>query len=321
MEKIKISLVTTVLNEEASIETFLKSVFRQTKMPDEMVIVDGGSTDSTVDKVKSLKLKVQSYSSKLKIIKKRGNRSVGRNEAIEHAGSDVIAVTDAGCVLDRNWLKNIVKPFENKEIDAVAGFYKPIMNSIFEKCLATYTCTMPDQVQPGKFLPSSRSVAFRKVAWEKVRGYPEELDTCEDLIFDRKLEAAGFKFVFAKNAIVYWPQRKNIFKAASQFFNYAQGDGEARYLRPQTLFLFARYIIGVLLIILFMTTNSSYLLSIIYYLLFFYLLWAVAKNYKYVNDIRAFVILPALQFTADIAVLSGTSIGFTKTLWDIRKIQ
>ena len=62
--------------------------------------------------VKSLKLKIQSYSSKFKVIKKRGNRSVGRNEGIKRSTGDIVAITDAGCILDRNWIKNIAAPFE-----------------------------------------------------------------------------------------------------------------------------------------------------------------------------------------------------------------
>src|SRR3972149_1217971 len=228
----RISLITTVLNEESSIENFLDSVTRQSKLPDELIIVDGGSTDNTVRYIRRYTVNLKRI--KFRLIVKKGNRSVGRNIAIEKSTGDLIAVTDVGCALDKNWLVNLVSPFKGKSIDVVAGYYKPETHSIFEKCLATYTCVMPDKVDPQNFLPSSRSIAFRKKAWTKVGGYPKEIDTCEDLVFDKKLKKAGFKFHFAKNAIVYWPQRKNIFQAAKQFLDYATGDGQAFYIRPQT---------------------------------------------------------------------------------------
>jgi glycosyltransferase involved in cell wall biosynthesis len=57
----KVSLVTTVLNEEKTIEKFLDSVISQTRKPEEVVIVDGGSTDETLEKVQKFKSsKVQS---------------------------------------------------------------------------------------------------------------------------------------------------------------------------------------------------------------------------------------------------------------------
>ena len=299
----KISLITTVLNEENAIGFFLESVSKQTVSPDELIIVDAGSKDATVSSMKRIKTRV---------IVKKGNRSAGRNIAIKNSSGDIIAVSDAGCILDKNWLKNITKPFENKDVDVVAGFYKPRTGSIFEECLATYTCVMPDKVDPKNFLPSSRSVAFRREAFKKVRGYPENLNTCEDLVFDKKLKKAGFKFQFAKKAIVYWPQRKNIFQATKQFLNYAIGDGQALYIRPQTPLLFARYFFGLILVIFYFTTKSALLLSIIYYLLSIYLIWSVWKNYKYVKHPKAFIYLPALQITSDMAVICGMTLGFLK---------
>jgi len=308
----KISLITTVLNEENSIGVFLDSILKQTKLPDEVVIVDGGSTDKTVSSIKYYVSSVNQL--KIRLIIKRGNRSVGRNTAIKNSIGDVIAVSDSGCRLDKNWLAEITRPFSDKNIDVVAGYYKPKTNSIFEKSLATYTCVMPDRADPENFLPSSRSVAFRKSAWDNVGGYPEELDTCEDLVFDKKLKKAGLKFHFAKNAIVHWPQRKNIFQAAKQFMGYAIGDGQALYIRPQTPLLFARYIFGTVLVVLYLITNSTLLLSIIYYLVAVYLVWSVWKNYKYVKHPEAFLYLPLLQITSDVAVILGMTIGLVSRI-------
>lgn len=297
----KVTIITTVLNEEASILSFLNSIYNQTRKPDEVIIVDGGSTDNTVKLIRD---------SKFTIIQKKGNRSVGRNTAIKASSNSIIAVTDAGCILDKNWLERLIKPFENKTVDVVAGFYKPLTPTIFQKCLATYTCTMPDKLDKQNFLPSSRSVAFKKVAWEKVKGYPEDLDTCEDLVFDKKLKGEGYKFETVLGAFVWWPQRKNIWEAAKQFYHYAKGDGEARYFRKTTPILFARYIVGLLLCFYLVTTAQYWLFVFLIPLLLLYFLWATLKNYKYVKNSWAFVYLPALQLTSDVATLIGNSVGF-----------
>jgi glycosyltransferase involved in cell wall biosynthesis len=49
----KLSFITTIYNEEKTIEKFLDSLFFQTKKVNEIIIVDGGSTDTTVEKIKS----------------------------------------------------------------------------------------------------------------------------------------------------------------------------------------------------------------------------------------------------------------------------
>ena len=190
MKKLKVTLITTVKNEQYTIESFLESIKSQVKKPDEVIIVDGGSNDKTIEKIKSYESKIQN----LKIIKKKGNRSVGRNTAIKKSLNQIIAVTDVGCILDKNWLEKIIQPFTDESIDVVSGFYKPKTHGVFEKCLATYTCTMEDKLDKKNFLPSSRSIAFRKKAWEKIKGYPEYLDTCEDLVFAKNLKKAGCLF-------------------------------------------------------------------------------------------------------------------------------
>lgn len=308
MGKNKISLITTVLNEERNIFDFIKSINNQTILPDEVIIVDGGSIDNTPQLIS--KLYNQCKKLNINLIIKKGNRSVGRNIAIKNSKYDLIAVTDVGCTLDKNWIKNITSPFADLKIDVVSGFYKPTFKNIFQKCLSTYTSTMPDMINKEDFLPSSRSVAFRKSAWRSVKGYPENLDTCEDLVFDKKLKEKDSKFYFQQSAFVYWPQRKNIKEAFLQFLSYARGDGIARYFRPNTPFLYLRYLLGLFLVALSLVMKSIYLDIFIALCFLGYILWSVFKNYKYVKNRKAFIYLPMLQFSSDIAVLIGTTLGY-----------
>lgn len=318
IESLKTSLICTVLNEEKTITQFLESINSQSKLADEVIIIDGGSRDGTVSKINGFKSKKKLN---LKVFIKKGNRSVGRNFAIKKSSFGIILSSDAGCVLDRDWVKNIAAAFINKNIDVASGYYKPVTRNIFEKCLSTYTCVMPNRIEKENFLPSSRSVAFRKSAWKKVDGYPEDLDTCEDLVFDKRLKDLNLKFVFTKNAIVYWTQRKNIFQAFKQFFSYAVGDGYANYFRSQTPFLFLRYLFAIYLVILSVIIKSFLLYGFVFLAPVIYVTWAIAKNYNYVRHKKALFILPFLQITSDIAVLSGTTWGYVKHLLKVNYLK
>lgn len=303
------SVISTVLNEEKFIEKFIDSIVGQSFLPNELIIVDAGSKDKTIELINK-KIKKHNPHLLIKLIHKRGNRSVGRNEAIKNSKNEIIAVTDVGCIPDKDWLKNIISPFKNKHVDIVSGFYKPTYKNIFEKSLSTYTSVMEDKVNEEEYVPSSRSVAFRKSAWKKSGGYPENLDTCEDLVFAKKLKELKFHFVFKKDAIVEWPQRKNLKEALYQFFNYARGDGFARYFRPNTPFLFLRYLFAVYLLVLSLIIRSPILNILIITFFILYIGWSILKNYKYVKDKKAIYYLPILQFSSDIAVILGTSIGY-----------
>jgi glycosyltransferase involved in cell wall biosynthesis len=310
------SFISTCFNEGENVSILLDSLLEQAKLPNEIIIVDAKSTDQTFSEIEKFKKIFNKKYPKIKfqLFQKEGNRSVGRNLAIKKSTGQIIAVSDFGCILDKKWLENLTKPFQKKDIDAVAGFYKAKTSSVFEKCLATYTCVMEERLD-NNFLPSSRSVAFKKAAWDKIGGYPENLDTCEDLVFARNLKKAGFNFVVLKKAIVYWPQKKNIWQAFFQFFNYAKGDGQALYIRKTTPFLFLRYLAGFVLIFLFILLKQTFLLITVFWLLFFYFIWSINKNYKYVNSWMSFVYLPLLQVVSDVAVIIGMSFGTIKRIF------
>ncbi len=310
----KIALVVTVLNEQDTIDNLLTSIFSQTLKPDEVIIVDGGSSDRTVAKIKSQKLKIKNYNGNFKILKKKGNRSVGRNEAIRNTIGDIIVCSDAGNILDKHWVENIVRPFNNHKIDVVAGYYKGKPNTIFQKCLVPYVLVMEDKVDAKNFLPASRSMAFRKSIWEKIGGFPEEYSHNEDYVFARGLKKISAKITFAKDAIVYWTPRNSFKEAFIMFFRFAFGDTESRVLRTSVLLLFARYILGLYFIFLSLLYKSFLSISILLAAFIIYILWSIKKNYRYVKDKQAIKILPLLQLTADVSVLSGSILGLLKVI-------
>ncbi|MBI2613663.1 MAG: glycosyltransferase [Candidatus Levybacteria bacterium] len=298
----KVSFIATVYNEEASIKALLDSLMKQSQMPAEIIISDGGSTDRTVGIIKA-------YPGKIKIIIKKGNRSVGRNEAIRKTTNEIIVCSDSGCILDKNWVKNIIEPFSDPKTDVVAGYYVGKPNSVFEKCLIPYVLVMPDKIDANSFLPASRSMAFRKSTWKNAGKFPKEFNNNEDYVFAKNLMKINAKIVFEKKAIVYWRPRSNIKNAFTMFYRFAKGDSESRIFRPKVILIFARYIAFLIFTVSFLIFKSYIILNTLYLILAFYILWSIAKNYKYVKDARAIVFLPLIQFVSDTAVIAGTVIG------------
>ncbi|MBN8592955.1 MAG: glycosyltransferase [Anaerolineae bacterium] len=186
-----ISLIATVLNEGDHLHRLMRSIAAQTQPPDEIVIVDGGSRDHTVallhEYARTLPLRV--------IVEPGANISRGRNVAIAAAQGDIIAVTDAGVVLAPDWLAQITRLLlADPALVWVGGFFDGEATTPFELAMSATVLPLVDEINPATFLPSSRSVAFRKTAWSAVGGYPEWLDYCEDLVFDfgmREVVASG----------------------------------------------------------------------------------------------------------------------------------
>lgn len=305
----KVTFIATVYNEESAITDLLQSLLDQSKLPDEVVIVDGSSTDATASIISNYKSKFSNKQIKFNFIVKKGNRSIGRNEAIGCSSSNIIACSDAGCILDKNWLKNITEPFSDRKVDVVAGYYAGKPNSIFEKCLIPYVLVMPDKINENKFLPATRSMAFKKAIWKKLGGFSEKFSNNEDYLFAKNLRKIGANIVFEKKAIVHWTPRKNIKDATIMFYRFAKGDAETRIFRPRIVFIFLRYAIGLSLTAVYVTSKSSVMFNALPLMLSCYIFWAILKNYKYVNNFKAAYYLPLIQFTSDIAVMSGTISG------------
>ena len=221
----KVSVICTLKNEESSAKELIDSLLSNYRMPDEIVIVDGGSTDRTIE---IINLYIESGVPINLIIKKGVNISEGRNIAIKNAKYDYIASIDAGCRADKDWLKNLLRPFEeDPSIDVVAGFFLLDAQSRYEEVVGELLYPKLEYMNPERFLPSGRSIAFKKGCWEKVGGYPEWLYTGEDSLFDLKLREEGYKFAFVEDAIVYWKPRPTLNKLFKQYFLYAKGATQA----------------------------------------------------------------------------------------------
>ena len=304
MNNINVSLICTLKNEEFSIREFLDSLLSQSKPPDEIIIVDGGSTDGTVDIIRSY---IEEGAPIKLIIKNGANIAQGRNIAIENAKYDIIASTDAGCRIDKDWLKNLIKPFEaDLDVDVVSGWYEADAKTNFQRCVAELTYPKLTHVinNAEKFLPSSRSVAYKKGCWEKVGGYPEWLYTAEDTLFDLNLKKIGCTFVFAKDAVVYWKVRSNLKNVFKQHYSYAKGNGMANLSLPILLYL--RYSVGILLVALSLIYPSILIFLVLALVL--YIMMNIKINIDTVK-LKKVPIYTLLIFSRDMAIICGYTVG------------
>jgi glycosyltransferase involved in cell wall biosynthesis len=228
---VKVSLVATARNAQPFIQDFLESVRGQTRPPDEFVVVDGGSNDGTYEAL-------QGAEGVTAISETGANIARGRNLAIRAAAHDMIAVSDADCVLAPDWLERILEPLE-RGADVSAGAYVPMTPRLLEVCLSAHIPD-PSELRPG-WLPSSRSLAFRREAFDSAGGYPEWLDVGEDMYLNHRWVDAGARLELAPEAVTYWRVRPTLAETWRQYSRYAEGDARASMYGRKHAVRFAAY--------------------------------------------------------------------------------
>jgi glycosyltransferase involved in cell wall biosynthesis len=214
---LKISLVIPMKNESDSLAELTASIKEQTFQPDEIVLVDGGSTDNTIEIAERL----SAENPNIKLVRTpEASPGKGRNIGIENARNEWIALTDAGIKLEPTWLENLVKVAENSpEADLIYGNFSPITGSLFERCAAiSYVPALRENSIRGK---SVASMLMKKAVWKAVGGFPD-LRAAEDLMFMETAEKQGFKSAFAPGAKVYWQLRPNLSSTFQKFVLYSK---------------------------------------------------------------------------------------------------
>jgi len=312
----KVSVCITVYNEEKSISRLIKSFLNQTKKPGEIVIVDGGSTDKTVEIIRHW----QKKDKRVRLLVKKCSRSEGRNLSIELAKNKIIAVTDAGCVPKNNWLEKLILSFKNDKVEMVAGFYKMTGDKPIQKAFSVFLGVKKEDFDVS-FLPSTRSVAFKKELWEEIGGFPEDLDdTAEDTVFNIKALDYGVKMAHAKDAVVEWGMPETLRAGINKMYLYAKGDAKSKvWKHPSKGFashnirvfsIILRYCLGIVLLIY--SLRNPPLLRLVILLIIFYIIWAFRKVFIKTKSMESSVWGVLIQFLSDLMVTKGFLSGINK---------
>ena len=239
----KVSIVIPVRDEEHSIRELLDSLLAQTRPPDEIVITDGGSVDATPQIIDEYIRK----GAPVRLIRPGAALpGRGRNLGAAQASHEWLAFTDAGIRLANNWLEALTTAAETDDsIDVVYGSWQPVTNTFFKQCAAI--AYVPPPTSHNGTITRPRFIAstlLRREAWQKVKGFPEDLRSAEDLIFMDRVENAGYRYVFEPRAQVQWDLRPTLWSTFKRFVVYSRNNIRAGLFRQWQSTILVRY--GVL---------------------------------------------------------------------------
>jgi len=199
----RITVLITVYNEEEAIVKRIQNILACDYPRDklEVMVASDGSTDATDNLVRSFE---DASVILFRPLERRG-KSDTQNQAIQMATGDIVVFTDAGTSFDKEFLRNIVKPFENPAVGGVDGtclFLEKAGSGINESQNYYWRYELRLRELESKLsilaVSSGACLTIRKELFR-----PMEAIYGEDCIIPLDIILQGYKMKHVSNAIAY----------------------------------------------------------------------------------------------------------------------
>lgn len=197
-----ISVVIPAYNEEKYLPQTLASLKKLHRLPDEIIVVNGSSTDKTQEVAMRAGAKV--------ITVKKSTIGYSRQVGLKEAKCEVVAFTDADAIIPADWLTRIEAYLQQPEVVGVFGgfrvpdgpwWYKIYINVLQPALNVFYFTIFRIPMATGQ------NMAFYKQKALTAGGFPEEFKIAEDIEIARRLMQIG-KIIFRQDFYVWASGRR-----------------------------------------------------------------------------------------------------------------
>ncbi|MBI1398039.1 MAG: glycosyltransferase [Betaproteobacteria bacterium] len=318
-----VALLMPARNEERSVVPTLEAVFASSRLPDEIVVADGGSTDETV----SLIGRYRDCGVPIRIVDNPEiYAGAGRNHAAAASTSEILLFLDFGNIIEPDWIGEMVAPLEeDPSLDGVGGMFVPDETSDYEHCVAAIQYLEPLLAgrlslaekrarMPAEHRLGGLGAAVTRSCWVRCSGQPAWLRAGEDQLFGRKLNAMNARLTGAPAAVLRHHMRDNPRALYHQNFVYARGDGRTAHSQPHYRRLFWLYaaVVASMIVSPWSLVAPAAGLGLL-------AMHLVTQGYRRllvadggIRSWRLLLLVPAVVFPKD----AGTMAGYVAGCWD-----
>ncbi len=197
----RISVIIASYNSAAWLAGCLAALEDQTLPREgfEVIVVDDGSTDDT-------RLVCQRAGVRYIFQENRGP-AAARNHGVREAAGEVVAFTDADCLPEPDWLRELTAPFASPEISAAKGVYRSRQRELVARLVQLEYEAKYERLKRFEYIDfiDTYSAAYRREVFLAHGGFDERYTTpsVEDQELSFRLHEAGCKMVFRPQAVVY----------------------------------------------------------------------------------------------------------------------
>lgn len=214
----KVSVIIPIFNEESVITDCLKSLGKQSYKDIEIIVVDDGSTDETLKRIRKLK-------SSIKILKQSHLGSgAARNLGAGKAGGEILVFVDADMTFDKSFVKKLVEPIIKGKAKGTFSKEEYVSNweNVWARCWNINQGWEEKRRHPKNY-PNKQKVfrAIIKSEFEGAGGFTPGGYTDDYSLYEK----LGFMAQNTPGAIFYHQNPANL----KEIFNHAKWVGKRRY--------------------------------------------------------------------------------------------
>jgi glycosyltransferase involved in cell wall biosynthesis len=301
----KVSVVVPAYNEETNVDGLLNAIFCDSlREPDELIIVDAGSSDETVTAVKNWANNHTDCNIIVIEMKSRAYPGKARNLGVKNASNNIIAFIDMGVTPSSGWLNELMMKMRH-DVDIVWGKVESKVDTTWEKSFALLTSNKKNQVI--KCIPS---MCIAVDTFLKLGGFPEDLRAGEDLVFKKKLAKMNLNEDFAEAIAYYSGYPKTLVEAFRKWMQYSEHSVYAGvYVRKLALVLLLTMCIFVAILIGVLFTSPYLTISLLIFIwvcrVFIPIIFGEAKIMNCKSIIFAVIIVPFIDAGRIVGLIKG----------------
>ncbi|MCJ7614074.1 glycosyltransferase [Candidatus Bathyarchaeota archaeon] len=222
-----VSIIVTTFNSEPTIDECLRSILEldYPKHLLEVIVIDGGSTDATTERVKAYPVKVMF--SQL-------NPPAAYNLVLKTVENEVIGLIDSDAKVEKSWLRKLVKHLDDPKVVGASGTVETWNNDSLVPRVIGYELNyryrrLPNTVER---VATMNLLLKTKVTLE-IGCFDEALATQYDTDIGARLAEAGYRIAFNAEAVCYHFHRPSLLAFFKQQYKYGQNTWKLYFKHPK----------------------------------------------------------------------------------------
>ncbi len=316
-----VTIIVTTFNSELTIDECLRSILELNypKHLIEVIVIDGGSTDSTTQRAKAYPVK---------LISSQLNPPAAYNLVLKTVENEIIGLIDSDAKVEKSWLIKLVKHLDDPKVAGASGTVETWNKNKLVPRVIGYELNyryrrLPNTVERV----ATMNLLLKTKVTQEVGGFDEDLATQYDTDIGARLAEAGYKIAFDIEAVCYHFHRPTLRTFFKQQYKYGQNTWKLYFKHPKL----ARgdkitdwwmniqpilYGVAVIFLVISLVTNfllipSLIFLSIVIVTAIHYTISAVKISYIF-HDVSA-IYLIVIYFTRAIAWTIGGATSLIQT--------